>query len=143
MDELSLIEKMIGEVAGVISLQFKAEETQWKDEEWEEFPEPEVVEKPEKKEGEDEEEEPPADNNEDEDGDAKKNAFNPAEFKWTISNGRPKNLPQLFQDFKNNCVQEEKRFDEFAASEHEAVSGCLDQFAQRMISESANHSIYQ
>lgn len=142
MDELSLIEKMVGDVAGVISLQFKSEETQWKDEEWEEFPEPEVVAKPEKKEGDEDEEEAPAENNEEEDGE-KKVVFNPAEFKWTISNGRPKNLPQLFQDFKNNCVQEEKRFDEFAASEHEAISSSLDKFAGRMIEESANHSIYQ
>lgn len=30
----------------------------------------------------------------------KASSWNPAEFKWTISNRRSKNLPQLFRDYK-------------------------------------------
>ncbi len=63
--------------------------------------EEEVVEevKKEGEEGEEEEEAPP----EQEDEDKKKDAFNPEEFEWTVSNGNPKNLAQLFFKKKSGC----------------------------------------
>ena len=102
MDELSLIEKMITEVAGVVSLQFQEEEVRQGDEQYEEFPEPEVVEEKPKVEGdEDEEDQPePAEEEEEE----KKPVFRPEDFKWTITNGRYKNLLQLFGDVKSQSI---------------------------------------
>ena len=44
MDELFKIEKVIGEIAGVISLQSQVEDDRFTDDAWEEFPEPPPVE---------------------------------------------------------------------------------------------------
>lgn len=91
MDELFQIERNIGEVAAVISLQTEAEPTQFTEEKWEEFePEPVVeVKKPELDEDGNpiEEEAPP------EDEEPAKPKWNPAEFKWTVTNRRAKNMP--------------------------------------------------
>jgi hypothetical protein len=61
-----------------------------------------VEEKPVKAEGEEEEkpaDEPPAE-------EIAKPKFRPQDYKWTKSNGMPKNLPQLFRDFKGNPIDE-------------------------------------
>jgi len=97
MDELFLVEKDIGEIAAVISLQYHEDQAQFTEDKWEEFSEPEVQEeKPEKNEDDDDEEEdePPVDDDEEE----KKPVENVKDFKWTITNGRPKNLLQLFMN---------------------------------------------
>jgi hypothetical protein len=62
MDELFGIEKHIGEVQAIISLQFNYEKeyTEEHEIEYEAFPEPEPVEIKPRGDGEDEEEEPPA-----------------------------------------------------------------------------------
>ena len=118
MDELFAIEKVIGKVAAVISLQFKQEETNFVEDKFEEFEKPEPVAKPEKKEGEEGEEEqpeeaPPAE----EEGDAAKPKWDPSEFKWTITNRCAKNLPQVFRDYKGiNCHDEVKHAAEFGNS---------------------------
>ena len=50
--------------------------------------------------------EPPAPGEEEE---KKVEVFDPSKFAWTITNGRPKTLPQLFRDYKGiNCHPEEK-----------------------------------
>ncbi len=49
--------------------------------------------------GEEEEEAPP----EEQDDDKKKDDFNPEEFEWTVSDGNPKNLAQLFFKKKDGC----------------------------------------
>jgi len=96
MDELFKIEKLIGEIAGVISLQSQVEEDRFIDDAWEEFPEPPPVEEKPKQYDEDgneiveEEEQPPA---EEDDGEPKKPVFDPSAYKWTITNRRAKNLP--------------------------------------------------
>jgi len=67
--------------------------------EYEVFPEPEVVEVKKKGDGEDEEEvqeQPPA---EEEEGE-KKPKFRVEDWKWTITDRKPKNLPQLFMQIK-------------------------------------------
>merc|ERR1712127_294935 len=110
MDELFQIEKHIGEVSAVISLQDFEEADRFTDDKWEEFEEP-VKEEPKKKvvnaDGEEEEpeEEAPADDEEEK----KKPKWNPAEYKWTKTDRRAKNLPQLFRDYKGiNCLCEIK-----------------------------------
>jgi len=93
MDELFQIEKHIGEVSAVISLQDFEEAYRFTDEKWEEFPEP-IKEEPKKKpaNGEDEDEVEEAAPEEDEE-EKKKPKWNPAEYKWTVTDRRAKNLP--------------------------------------------------
>lgn len=51
------------------------------------------------------------------DGEEKPVKFNPAEFKWTVTNRRAKNMPQLFKDFKGSKGKLETRpSDSFAGS---------------------------
>merc|ERR1712224_561700 len=47
------------------------------------------------------EEEEEEENEDDEDGEKKKAKFNPMEYDWTISDGKPKNLAQVFKKMKN------------------------------------------
>ena len=146
MDEFFAIEKNIGEVFSVVSLQFKQEPTQFIDDKFEEFPEEEVKEEVKvEAEGEDGEEPPPV-QEEGEDGEeGKKEVFDPSKFKWTITNGRPKNLPQLFRDYKGiNCHPEERNADTFSStSTKEAVVKALDEFCQRMTEDGNTRNIYQ
>jgi len=111
MDEFFMIEKNIGEVCGVIGLQFNAEPTQFVEDKWEEFPEPVVeVVKPKVEGDEDEEDEPAA--AEEDDEEKKVPAFKPEDYKWSVTNGHSKNLPQLFRDYKGiNCHMDEKPSD--------------------------------
>lgn len=98
MDELLSIEHYIGEVAAVIGLQFEQELEYIREDQiqYEKFPEPPPVqEKPKPAEGEEEEEEQPPPEDEEE-GETKKPAFKPEDYQWTVSNRKPKNLPQLF-----------------------------------------------
>lgn len=91
MDEFFKIEGVLGEIKGIIGLQYEKESEFIQDDEFEQFPEEPVQEvKPVKAEGEEEEEQPPAE----EEGEEKKAPkFRKEDYKWTISNGRPKNLP--------------------------------------------------
>jgi len=94
MDELFRIEKDIGSIFGVISLQYNMEQTLFVDEKWEEFAEVIVAEKAAKRfdeEGNEIPEEPVAAAGED--GEVKAPKFNPADHKWTITNRRARNLP--------------------------------------------------
>lgn len=82
---------------------------------------------------------PPAD-----DGDEPKApVFNPADFKWTITNGCARNLPQLFKDFKGqNCCLEEKASGSFDDVAQEAVSKSLDEFCARVAADGGSKYIY-
>jgi adenylate kinase family enzyme len=145
MDELFQIEKHIGEVSAVISLQNQAEASQWTDEKWEEFEEPPVA-PPKQKvlndEGEEVEEEAEA---AEEEGEPKKPTWNPSIYKWTVTNRRSKNLPQLFRDFKGiNVHHETKKCSEFSKDGNSAVVvKALDDFCQRVIEDHASRSLYQ
>ena len=99
MDELFEIERSIGEVFGVASLQYGGEEPSTinkEDIEWEVFSEIIVTEKPKQydEEGNEIIDEPPVplDNKEAN----KPSPFNPREFDWTLTNRKPRNLLQLF-----------------------------------------------
>lgn len=95
MDEILEIERSIGEVIGVASLQYGGEEPSTinkEDIEWEVFPEIVVVEKQKQFDDDGNEiiEEPPAPQDDEEN---KVPPFNPREFDWTITNKKPRNLP--------------------------------------------------
>jgi hypothetical protein len=93
MDELFNIEAIIGEVAAIIGLQFKAEAEFIREDQvvYEKFPDPPPVEvKKAPVEGDEEapEEPPPED-----EGEKKAPDFKPEDYQWTVSNRIPKNLP--------------------------------------------------
>merc|ERR1712166_978500 len=124
MDELFAIEKGLGEVAAVISLQKEEEMTTFVEDKFEEFEKKEEKVKVVKVKSEDDEEdvedipEPPA---EEDDPDAEKKVkFDPSIFKWTVTNRNAKNLPQVFRDFKginfHPEVKQAKEFGEGASS---------------------------
>jgi len=143
MDELFQIEKHIGEVSAVISLQDFEEADRFTDDKWEEFPEPVKEEKKEVKgeEEEGEEEQPPAEEEEEE---KKKPKWNPAEYKWTVTDRRAKNLPQLFRDYKGiNCLCEIKPASEVSKDQSTAVTKSMDDFCSRVMDEHTSRYIYQ
>lgn len=99
-----MIEKHIGEVQAVVGLQFDTEKEYIEENEieYEVFPDPEPVVVKKKAVGEEGEEaeaaeEPPADGD---DGEKKKPAFKVEDWKWTVTDRRSKNLPQLFMQSK-------------------------------------------
>ncbi len=108
MDEFFAIEKNIGEVVGVIGLQNEKEASNYEKtpDMWEE----KVVEEEKKEEvkpvGEGEEEEAAP-----EEGEEKKPSWNPKDYRWSITDGKPNNLPQLLREYMgNSCKFEEKNW---------------------------------
>lgn len=84
-------------------------------------------------------EQPPAAEEEE----AKAPVFNPADYKWSITNRVSKNLPQLFKDLKGSSATcEEKPSTSFDDVAQEAVSMCLDQFCARVQADAGNKHIY-
>ncbi len=139
MDELFDIEKHIGEVIAIISLQ-SAYEAHFVDEKelvYEEFPEDALAEQP----------KPAAEEGDEaaegEEGEKKAPAFNPALYNWTITNREPKNLPQLFLSLKGKMTtqHETKTSDQFSSSQYEAISRSLDEFCKKVSEE--NQYCYQ
>jgi len=163
MDELFTIEKYIGEVQGVIGLQFNAEKEHLDqdDIEWEKFDEPVHAKEEVKAAAESEEgDQPPP-----EEPKKNLNAFRPEAWKWTATNRKPKNLPQVFLETKglivrhlphsfsafppgeepanikailerNKIAKESHEFksaEQYSASQYEAISKSLDEFANRII----------
>jgi len=157
MDELFMIEKHIGEVQAVVGLQFEKEKEYIEDNEveYEVFAEPEVVEVKKKPAGEDGEEgEPPVEEPPAEDGEKKAPAFKVEDWKWTVTDRKPKNLPQLFMQSKGIGARHEVRTatasvgpaGELGSSPgggassninsstlHEAVSRSMEDFCQKLI----------
>lgn len=135
MDELFRIEKKLGEVVGIVSLQYFIENEFIREDElvYEVFPEPEVIEAPAKKEGEEdeeEEEEPPAD---DDDEEQKAPAFKVEEHKWTVSNRHPKSLPVLYvQNKGTSAYHDVKNADTYSNKTFEAISKSLDEFCLKL-----------
>ena len=135
MDELFGIEEVIGEVAAVIALQSNAEAEFIREDQivYEKFPEPEPVEEK-KKPAEGEEESGAEQEQPEEDGEEKKKpAFNPAEYQWTVSDRKAKNLPQLYLGCKGiNTLHEVKEAKDFDTNNALAISKCLDDFCARL-----------
>lgn len=146
MDELFAIEKGLGHIAGCINLTYKLDPTEFVCDKYEEFEEPVVEEK--KVEQQFDEEgnpiEPPAQEEAPAEEEAEKAPkFNPADFKWTITNKVSKNMPQVFKDFKGaNCLIEEKSSASFADVAAEAVTMALDAFCGRVLADHNGKYIY-
>lgn len=145
MDELFGIEKHIGEVQAIIGLQFNSEKEYIEEYEveYEQFPEPEEVEvKKNVNEDGEEEQQPPAE----EEGEKKAPAFKVEDWKWTITDRKPKNLPQLFVQSKGIAARHELRTaEQYSSSQYEAISKCLDEFCSKVIelSQGTEKYLYQ
>mmetsp|Transcript_22762 Transcript_22762/g.21964 ORF Transcript_22762/g.21964 Transcript_22762/m.21964 type:complete len:289 (+) Transcript_22762:1990-2856(+) len=118
MDELFNIEKTIGEIIAVIGLQFHYEKEYMEENEieYEVFPDPEpvVVQQQFDEDGNPIE---PEVQQEEQEGENKKPKFKPEDFKWTITDGKPKNLPQLFNQCKGvNTINDTKTAEQFSSS---------------------------
>lgn len=139
MDELFQIESQLGEVKGIIALQFNYEEElaneQAADADGEEE---EVYEQMQPV----PEEEPQPEGEGEGEGDAaaeKKPTFKPELYKWTVTNRKPKSLSHLFTKLKAKSgtkpVHDVKSAEHFSSSQYEAISKSLDEFCQRASSD--------
>lgn len=149
MDEFFCIERAIGEVVGVISLQNEKEVTTFEvpADCYEEPVVEEVKEPAPKAEGEDGEEaqeDAPADGEE-----AKIPKWNPKNYRWSVTDGRSKNLPILFRNTKGGVVGktssfEEKNWKVYGANSHgDAAVKALDEFCQKVNDEGQSIYLYQ
>jgi hypothetical protein len=150
MDELFMIEKLIGEVQAVAALQFITEkeyidESEVVHEVFEKKEEVQVVKKQVGEDGEEieAEQEAPADGGEE--GEKKAPAFNVEEYTWTVTDRRPKNLPQLFMQSKGIGARHEVRLAASSAEGgspsntisssgiHESITKSLDEFCAKVL----------
>lgn len=98
-----------------------------------------------KQKGEGEEEEEEQEEAAPEEGEeAKAPTWNPKDFKWTITNGRSKNLPQLFRDYMGNrCNFEDKNWKTYqATSQNDAAVKALDEFCSKITEEGNSMALY-
>lgn len=89
---------------------------------------------------EEEDKQPPADEEE-----KKEPAFKIEEHRWTITDRRPKNLPQLFLQSKGIAARHELRTaEQYSSSQYEAIGKCLDEFCGKVIeaNDSTERYIY-
>ena len=146
MDELFQIEKHIGEVAAIIGLQFQYEKEYIQEDEveYEVFPEPEVAPVRVYAEGEEPEESAIQEEAAAEDGENPVPKFKVEDYRWTVTNARPKNLPQLFMHSKGiNAQHEVRTAEQYSSSQYEAISKCLDEFCGRLSDASFDKYLYQ
>jgi len=150
MDEFFAIERSIGEVVGVISLQSEKEVTTFDlpNDCYEEIVVEEVKQAAPKAEGGDDEEEgdqeaaAPG-------GDPKVPKWSHKDFRWSITNGRSKNLPILFRNTKGGVVGktssfEEKNWKSFGKNSHgDAAVQALDEFCSKINDEGQSIYLYQ
>ena len=71
--------------------------------------------------------------------------FKPEDYKWTVQNRKPFNLPMLYQKCKGVLTYHDvKEAQEFGATVQGAISKCLDNFCGRLLdSENSDKYIYQ
>ena len=143
MDEFFAIERNIGEIVGVIGLQNEKESNVFEvtNEMWEEPQAEEEKEEKPKAEGDDDENQEEA---APEDGEAKAPAWNPRKYRWSLTNGKSKNLPQLFRDYMSTrCTFDDKNWKSYQANSHgDAAVKALDEFCQKISQEGNNLAIY-
>lgn len=150
MDEFFAIERNIGEVVGVISLQNEKEVTTFDlpADCYEEIVVEEAKEPVAKPEGEEAEE--GGDDAAAEGDEPKAPKWNPKDYRWSVTNGRSKNLPILFRNTKGGVVGKTSSFEEKnwktiggCTSHGEAAVKALDEFCQKVNDEGQNIYLYQ
>ena len=95
--------------------------------------------------GDDDEEAAAEDPAEGEGEEAKKSSWKPTDHRWTVTNGKSKNLPQLFRDYMGNRANfEEKNWKSYGANSHgDAAVKALDEFCQKVNDEGQSIYLYQ
>lgn len=140
MDELFAVQRDIGEICGVLALNNEKQETTFEVTQ-------SMIEEPE--EAVEEEKAPEVDENgnpiEVEGGEEKKVAeFNPRKFKWTITNGKSKNLPMMLRDGRDTWSFEEKNWKVMGCNSHaDATVKSLDEFCGKVADDSDSRRLYQ
>ena len=149
MDEFFAIERNIGEVVGVIGLQNDKEQTTFDitAEMIEEKVEEEVKEKPAQQLDEEGNPIPEEEGGAEEGGSAEEKkapAWKSTDYRWTKTNGRAKNLPQLFRDYMGNrCNFEDKNWKTYGVNVHqEAAVKALDEFCLKITDEGNSMTMY-
>lgn len=134
MDELFTIQRSIGEIAGVMSLTSEKEPTTFdisadmieqaeEEEEQKEAPQLDENGEPIPKEEENQNAE-----------EQKAPAFNPKRYKWTMTNGMSKNLPQLLRDVVTESWSfDDKNWKTLGCNSHaDAAVKSLDEFCSKV-----------
>ena len=81
-------------------------------------------------------EEPPAEDPpaEGEEGEKKEPEFKVEDYKWTVTDRKPRNLPQLYVQLKGDeAFHEVKQAESYSGSQFEAISKVLDDYMQRVV----------
>ena len=80
-----------------------------------------------------------------EDGEPKGPSWKPTDFRWSVTNGRSKNLPQLIRDYMGNrCNFEDKNWKQYGSTSHsDAAVKALDDFCQKLTDEGNTMNMYQ
>ena len=123
MDEFQAIERELGPVAAIVGLQFDEDAASRLDEDKEVQWEQPAEEAP--------KEEAPKEDGEEVDPNApKKEVYKVSDYKWSVSNRKPRNLVQIFMGSKGeeNVNHEVKTAESYSTSAYEAVSKSLDEF---------------
>lgn len=143
MDEFFAIQKNLGEVVGVISLENEEEPANY-------VKTPDMWQEPVVEEAKEEEAKPAAEEEEEaaaaeELGGEKKPIFDPTKFRWSITDGKPHNLPQLLREYLGNkCTFDVKNWKAFQMNQHDdAAVKALDEFCARIVDENKNFAFYQ
>lgn len=77
-------------------------------------------------------------------GEGKVDKFNPKDHKWTVTNRKSKNLPQLFRDFCGKNYQHEvKKASEFGEGQADQVSAALDSYCKNLTENPTCHTYQQ
>ena len=138
MDELMKIETKLGDIQGIIGLQFQYmnDEVKEGDMEWLEFNEKKKEEK--KPVVDDDGNEVPAEEPVEEE--EAKPKFRPEDHQWTVTDRIQKNLPQLYISMKgkSTAIHDMKPADFYSSSQYEAISKSLDEFCKKMSEKDEN-----
>ena len=75
---------------------------------------------------------------------AKKNVWKPTDYKWSVTNGRAQNLPELFRMYMGLRAQfEEKKWTSYNATSHgDAAVKALEDFCKNVSDETSNMTKY-
>lgn len=148
MDEFFAIEKNIGEVSAVINLTGEEEKTQFiiSSDNYEEIVEHKEEEKKVELDEDGNPKEPEGGDDGGDDGADKKPVWRSTDYRWTVTNGNARNLPQLCREYMGSKFQDDvKNWKQYQVGSHsEAVVKALDELCSRVVSEESNKiMIYQ
>lgn len=139
MDEFFAIEKAVGDVKAVFSLQNQEESTVIDSASFEKIQFTEEEKEAMKPKAPAEGDEPPAEDG----GEPKPPAWCATDFEWTMTNNKPTNLPQLFIRCKSKTgpvKSDSKKSEQYSSlSDNDAIQKSLDDMCHRVQQDGAYH----